>query len=53
MLICMHALKCQYVYMSVQDLVEELKIASASSALDKEYMLPDGNTITVGSERFR
>eukprot|EP00983_Pelagomonas_calceolata_P079308 1154607-Pelagomonas_calceolata.AAC.2 len=31
----------------------ELSAASTTSAVDKEYTLPDGATITVGSERFR
>eukprot|EP00798_Chlamydomonas_sp_ICE-L_P017640 gene17639-23983_t len=36
-----------------QDFQSELDAASSSSALDKVYELPDGNQITVGSERFR
>eukprot|EP00798_Chlamydomonas_sp_ICE-L_P007905 gene7905-1117_t len=36
-----------------QDYAAELDAASTSSALDKVYELPDGNQITVGSERFR
>mmetsp|Transcript_21925 Transcript_21925/g.37487 ORF Transcript_21925/g.37487 Transcript_21925/m.37487 type:complete len:377 (-) Transcript_21925:673-1803(-) len=36
-----------------QDFPAELAAATSSSAVDKEYQLPDGATITVGSERFR
>jgi actin-related protein len=36
-----------------QNFDEELAAASSSSAIDKEYTLPDGQSITVGSERFR
>ncbi|KAJ9505566.1 hypothetical protein QJQ45_009754, partial [Haematococcus lacustris] len=36
-----------------QDFDAELAAASSSSAIDKEFTLPDGNSITVGSERFR
>nr|QWE91174.1 beta-actin [Suigetsumonas clinomigrationis] len=35
------------------DFEEEMKTAEESSALEKTYELPDGNTITVGNERFR
>eukprot|EP01002_Notosolenus_urceolatus_P003416 NODE_1898_length_1261_cov_314.945545_g1570_i0.p1 GENE.NODE_1898_length_1261_cov_314.945545_g1570_i0~~NODE_1898_length_1261_cov_314.945545_g1570_i0.p1 ORF type:complete len:378 (-),score=133.64 NODE_1898_length_1261_cov_314.945545_g1570_i0:11-1144(-) len=35
------------------DFDEEMSIANASSTLEKQYELPDGNVITVGSERFR
>jgi len=35
------------------DFDEELKKASESSALEKNYELPDGQVITVGNERFR
>merc|ERR1711907_602185 len=35
------------------DYEEEMAKAEASSALEKEYELPDGNVITVGNERFR
>merc|ERR1712070_1282887 len=31
----------------------ELENSSASSEVEKEYELPDGQVITVGSERFR
>ncbi len=31
----------------------ELAAASTTSVVDKEYKLPDGTPITVGSERFR
>jgi len=35
------------------DYEEELKRADESSDIEKTYELPDGNIITVGSERFR
>jgi len=35
------------------DFEEELKKAAASSELEKTYELPDGNLVTIGSERFR
>jgi len=35
------------------DYDEELEKASQSSSIDMQYELPDGNVITVGSERFR
>jgi len=38
---------------TAQDHDAELAAASTSSVVDKEYALPDGTTITVGSERFR
>ena len=36
-----------------QDYDAELETASNSSSIDMQYELPDGNVITVGSERFR
>jgi len=35
------------------DFDEEMKKAAESSALEKNYELPDGNMITVSNERFR
>jgi len=35
------------------DYNEEMAKAEASSDMEKQYELPDGNVITIGSERFR
>ncbi|EOA28339.1 hypothetical protein CARUB_v10024540mg [Capsella rubella] len=35
------------------DYEEEMEKATSSSAIDKAYELPDGQVITIGSERFR
>ncbi|CDY14813.1 BnaC04g48100D [Brassica napus] len=35
------------------DLDQEMKRATASSAIDRTYELPDGQVITIGAERFR
>merc|ERR1712241_618658 len=35
------------------DYAEELAKAEASSDMEKQYELPDGNVITIGNERFR
>eukprot|EP00357_Protocruzia_adherens_P036318 CAMPEP_0115005318 /NCGR_PEP_ID=MMETSP0216-20121206/19782_1 /TAXON_ID=223996 /ORGANISM="Protocruzia adherens, Strain Boccale" /LENGTH=377 /DNA_ID=CAMNT_0002371585 /DNA_START=73 /DNA_END=1206 /DNA_ORIENTATION=- len=35
------------------DFEAEMKSASESSALEKDYELPDGNIVTLGNERFR
>jgi len=36
-----------------EDHEKEMANASSNSALEKEYELPDGQTITVGAERFQ
>jgi actin-related protein len=36
-----------------QDFEAELQVAQSSSSLEKDYELPDGNIMQVGSERFR
>jgi actin-related protein len=35
------------------DFDEDMALANSSSSVEKDYELPDGNVITVGSERFR
>jgi actin-related protein len=35
------------------DFDSEMKTFAESSAMDKTYELPDGNTVTVGNQRFR
>jgi len=42
--------KLAYVSMNYE---EDQKLAADSSAIEKQYELPDGNIITVGAERFR
>ncbi len=44
---------CAHPPCAPQDFQAELTASTTSSAVDKEYVLPDGNTITIGSERFR
>eukprot|EP00928_Gymnodinium_smaydae_P001719 TRINITY_DN10616_c1_g2_i1.p1 TRINITY_DN10616_c1_g2~~TRINITY_DN10616_c1_g2_i1.p1 ORF type:complete len:516 (+),score=77.78 TRINITY_DN10616_c1_g2_i1:93-1550(+) len=40
-------------YVSLDFNAEMEKVANESSDISKEYEIPDGSTITVGSERFR
>ena len=44
--------KLSYVALNY-DHEEESKKAETSSELEKKYQLPDGNVVTIGSERFR
>jgi len=45
-------IKQQLCYVA-EDYEKELANSSSNSALEKEYELPDGQTITVGAERFQ
>eukprot|EP00252_Welwitschia_mirabilis_P002676 TRINITY_DN12629_c2_g1_i1.p1 TRINITY_DN12629_c2_g1~~TRINITY_DN12629_c2_g1_i1.p1 ORF type:complete len:378 (+),score=61.51 TRINITY_DN12629_c2_g1_i1:115-1248(+) len=45
-------IKEKLAYVAV-DYEKELEISKASAALEKTYELPDGQEITIGSERFR
>ena len=38
---------------TAMDFEGELKVADSGASVEKSYQLPDGNTITIGSERFR
>ena len=43
---------CMQCYVAL-DFEEETSLASTSSLLEKDYMLPDGNIVQIASERFR
>jgi actin len=47
-----HDMKEKLAYVS-SDYTNDIKKARDSSVFDKNYELPDGNVVTIGSERFR
>jgi actin, other eukaryote len=45
-------IKEKLVYVA-EDFDKEMELSSSSNSIERDYMLPDGKTITIGAERFR